>query len=66
MKNLINLNGAQLLSKNEQQSIQGGKTCEAVVAQGCIGRPNGAGCYTGVPCNSNTLGVCSGGACVAL
>lgn len=35
MKNLINLNGAQLLSKNEQQSIQGGKTCEAVVAQGC-------------------------------
>jgi hypothetical protein len=25
MKNLLNLNGAQLLSKNEQQSIHGGK-----------------------------------------
>jgi len=66
LKNILNLNGAQELSKNQQQTIQGGKSCEAAVACGCTGRPNGSGCYTAVPCKSVNLGKCQSEVCVPL
>ena len=57
MKNLLNLNGAQVLSKNEQQSIQGG---DALCYGGCVGKNEGDSCYTATgACRTRTSGVCT-------
>ena len=38
LKNILNLNGAQEISKNEQKSINGGITrqCVDAIANGCV------------------------------
>ena len=55
MKNLLNVNGAQQLSKNEQQSINGGKT-----PNWCESQDN----YT--QCGGTPNYVCCNGQCVDL
>ena len=52
LKNILNLEGAQQLSKNEQNEINGGKT-----PNWCVGQPNGTKCGgAGYYCRN---GVCS-------
>jgi hypothetical protein len=48
LKNILKLNGAQELTKNEQKSIKGGKACF-----------EGGGCGNGVCCTTGTwAGMC--------
>jgi len=56
MKNLLKLEGAQKLSRSEQQSINGG----ACYSASCKGKPDGAICDDTVPPR-----VCYHGCCVA-
>ena len=53
MKNLLNLNGAQLLGKNEQQAINGGKT-----STWCQTQPDRT------VCGGNRFYICYNGACL--
>ncbi len=49
MKKLANLNGAKMLSKNQQKSINGGGSkCATNI---CQFLPNGAGCAPGRCCS---------------
>ncbi|MBP4141379.1 hypothetical protein J3S90_06140 [Flavobacterium sp. P4023] len=45
LKNILNLNGAQILSKNEQKSIKGGITVEMAecISNGCVMQTNSPG-----------------------
>ncbi len=47
LKNILNLNGAQEISKNEQKSINGGitKQCADAVANGCVLNITSANCF---------------------
>ncbi|MEZ4779681.1 MAG: hypothetical protein R2786_09900 [Flavobacteriaceae bacterium] len=47
MKKLLNLQGAQLLSKQEQLQINGGDNACQI---GCVGKPAGAACHVTADC----------------
>lgn len=53
LKNILNLEGAQQLSKNEQQSIQGGKDPDW-----CVGKPDDT------QCGGNPDYICYKGLCM--
>ena len=60
LKNILNLNGAQKLSKTEQATINGGGSSRCAVNE-CAGQPNGS-------CCTNNFGVkmnCEKGCCRA-
>lgn len=47
LKNILNLNGAQEISKNELKSINGGitKACANAIAAGCVINVTAAACF---------------------
>jgi len=60
MKKLAKLNGVKALSKSQQLSIKGARSCQV----GCAGKSNGDSCYaTGASPNCSCPGICSGGQC---
>lgn len=65
LKNILKLNGAQQLSKNELQSINGGRTWQFNIHVFCMANPNhpnclANGCESDDDCGS---GVCNGNYC---
>ncbi len=57
MKQLMNLAGAQLLSKDQQKAINGG----SAVCDPCAGKPIGALCFYG--CHKSCPGNCVSSGC---
>ncbi|NAS31429.1 hypothetical protein GTQ40_10635 [Flavobacteriaceae bacterium R38] len=48
LKNILKLDGAHIIKKDEQREINGGKIgCPS----SCAGRPRGARCYSGGHCD---------------